>query len=233
MLAQLGAKYFSTDLGAHRIDSPKTTSIARRPPPSAAMKNARERLKELRDKHPTWTPLVYTARLNATGDLSKAPFCVDVVVRDEAGVVRYSGASGEGHPTLDAAKEAACADALVPHEALFGDESAERTRSLAWLGDTGLEFYLALLGARARLPAAALDGISQQLLSNQALAAGAPVQLASVTLTATGVEADIGRSLEEELESLFQPLERLMQEANPALALRLQQAVAARAAGQP
>lgn len=158
-----------------------------------------------------------------------------VKVYDAADAVRYYGTSGAGSPfpSIRAAEEAAAADALR-NAGLGAGEDAGRAavRAQAWVGDAAQDFVLALLGARAGFTVQQFDDLSQQLFCNKALAACAPEQLASETLTATGVEAALGRRLTTDIDALLALLLPAMAESNAQLADKLQEAVAQSAASK-
>ena len=103
-----------------------------------------------------------------------------------------------------------------------GDAVSAAVRAQAWLGDAALDFILALLGSRAGLSAQQMDTLSQQRLSNEALALLAPEDLASVALTATGVEADVGASVAPLADQLLAILLPALYDANALLADALQ-----------
>ncbi len=186
---------------------------------------ARGRLQMLCDKNPGWT-LTYE-NSTSTGPPHQRLFSLDIVVRDAGDNVRFSGSSGHAL-SLKAAQEQAAVNAL--ESADMGDQAVPAAvRAQAWLGDAAQEFLLALLASKAGLSAAQQDDISQALFSNAALAAGAPVQLASPYLTATEVEAALGRAVGQRIDDLLAILLPALHAGNPPLAAALQAAVAARA----
>jgi hypothetical protein len=95
----------------------------------------------------------------------------------------------------------------------------------AWLGDAALDFIVALMGTKEGLSVAQMDRVSQRQLCNKALAGCAREQLASETLTATEVEASVGRSLTPLIDDLLELLLPALREANPELASDLRGAV--------
>lgn len=200
--------------------APATAAVSLSPAPAT---NARMRLKELADKVPGSEVLKSCKSYGLSGP-NQPPFRASVVVVTNGGCkVLYSGKSGDAW-TVKEAEEAAAADAL--RKAGAGDDGAPAAvRAEAWLGDAAQEFILALLGTRAGLTAAQLDHLSQTLLSNEALAAGAPEQLVSVTLTATEAEAKLGRRVTADTGNLLTLLLPALREANPALDAALRRAV--------
>jgi hypothetical protein len=187
--------------------------------------NARMHLKELCDKNPGWT-LTYEYPTTSGPDHQRL-FSVDVSVRDAGNKLRFFGSSGHAQ-SLKAAQEQAAVKAL--ESADLGDQATPAAvKAQAWCGDAAQEFVLALLASKAGLSAAQQDDISQALFSNAALAAGAPVQLASPYLTATEAEAALGRVIAPSVDALLAILLPALHAGNPPLAAALQAAVAARA----
>ena len=186
--------------------------------------NHRMMLKELADRFSSQP--VYTCHSHGADHLLS--FYASVSVLDAAGVLRYTGDSGLVHfATKKAAQEAAAAAALLNGDAVGAGNNAlaAETRAHAWVGDAAFEFVLALLGTRHGLSVEQLDGVSQALFSNESLAGYAPEPLASVVLTATGVEATMGVGLAPHVDVLLDALLPVMTNANPALAAALQVAV--------
>lgn len=191
---------------------------------AAMAMNQRMMLKELADRFSSQPVYTFTSR-GADHVLS---FYASVTVHDAAGAVRYCGESGAHFATKKAAQEAAAAAALLSGDAVGAGNNglaAAATRAHAWVGDAAFEFILALLGARHGLSVEQLDGVSQALFSNESLAGYAPEPLASVVLTATGVEATMGAGLAPHVDVLLDVLLPVMTNANPALAAAVQAAV--------
>jgi hypothetical protein len=187
--------------------------------------NARMRLKELCDKNPGWK-LTYEYPTSSGPDHQRL-FSTDVCVRDAGNKLRLLGTSGHAR-SLKEAQEQAAEGALLTAD--LGDLSVpEEVRTQAWCGDATQEFVLALLASKAGLSAAQQDDISQALFSNAALAAAAPVQLVSVSLTSTEAEAALGRVVAQSADALLAILLPALNAGNPPLAAALQAAVAARA----
>lgn len=190
------------------------------------MANARMRLKELADRIPN--ARVERAVFSTNGGIHP-PFEAYVRVYDAQDVLRFSGSSQGAHKKTDA-EEAAATAALRDGDLGAPDANLAlptAVRAQAWLGDAALEVILALLATRSGLSAAQMDNLSQRLLCNNSLAAGAPEQLASAALTATEVEARLGRRLAQIHDELLDLLLPALEEANPTLAETLQDAVAA------
>jgi hypothetical protein len=175
------------------------------------MASAFSQLKELTDKLPGAQVFpVY----QEFGPDNQKQFTCRVEVRDQAGHVYYAGESVVPHKKKQYAKEAAAQAAL---NNAGNHNNTAQTRAQAWLGDAAQDFVLALLGTRAGLSAVQLDSLSQELLSNDALAAMANVPLVSTAQTATEEEARFGRSLLQAVDLLLAILVPALQEANPAL----------------
>ena len=185
--------------------------------------NQRMMLKELADKFGR-QPVYKFCSYGADHMLC---FSASVTVCDAYGAVRYSGDSVATYATKKAAQEAAAADALQRAGGSGAGEGSlsARVRAKAWLGDSAFEFTLALLGSRSGLSVEQLDRISQRLFSNESLAAYAPEQLTSTTLTATSVEAAMGEQVADHLDTLLEILVPAMMLANQELTTALQDAV--------
>jgi hypothetical protein len=186
--------------------------------------NSRMVLQELADKFSS--KAVYT--FAAHGPPHLRLFHAAVTVFDLTGAVRYHGESGNHFATKKEAQEAAAAAALLNGDVMGGGNVATlsaETRKRAWAGDRAFAFILALLGMRHDLSVEQLDGVSQALFSNESLAGFAPQPLASVVLTATSVEANMGVGLAQHVDVLLDVFLPVMTSANPALAAALQAAV--------